>query len=92
MKLYENPLGNTFLQYGICRTVNLQKKVLSADVKGTHILILTNLKGNNMISSVHVWSPSLVPTQVASLSPRKMEPMDMKVHIQEVGVKRLMML
>ena len=45
------------------------------------------LYGNSVISSVKVLIPNFVPIKVASFKHMTVDPIEIKVHIHEVGVK-----
>ena len=53
-----------------------------------YLIIYYYLYGNSVISSVKVLIPNFVPIKVASFKQVTAVPIEIKVHIHEVGVKR----
>ena len=52
-----------------------------------YLIIYYYLYGNSVISSVKVLIPNFVPIKVASFKHMTVDPIEIKVHIHEVGVK-----
>ena len=52
-----------------------------------YLIIYHYLYGNSVISSVKVLIPNFVPIKVASFKHMTAVPIEIKVHIHEVGVK-----